>query len=516
METHDRPSGERPEEPRTGASGATPEGEPLPGASSAPEPPPGAAQAWPPPGQDQYGTTDGPQHGGAASSGHGQPYGAQGQPYGASPEQGQSYGASPERGQQYGAASGEQGQAYNPAEHGGQPPYGTTGEYPAYGAEPRGPVWWTPRRKAAAGGAALALVLAGGVAGGAVAALVGHNTTFASPTAVQPASNRSVTGIAAIAGAVQPSVVSITVTTQVGQAEGSGVILRSDGTIMTNNHVVAEAAQGGQISVKFSDGKQASATVLGTDPSTDLAVIKASGVSGLKPATFGSSDRLQVGDPVVAIGSPLGLEGSVTSGIVSALHRTLSEGSDQQQQQPQLPGQGIPGQGQQQQGGSNGATIGDAIQTDAAINPGNSGGPLVNSYGQVIGVNTAIATSGGGNGNIGVGFAIPIDTAKQVADQLIKSGKATHAYLGVTLSDAMGGGQSGALIASVQAGTPAASAGLKEGDIVTKVNGKTVDGADTLSAAIRGYQPGDKIALTYVRNGKTKTANITLTSSSGT
>jgi putative serine protease PepD len=316
---------------------------------------------------------------------------------------------------------------------------------------------------------------------------------------------------------VQPSTVSITVTTQQGQDEGTGVIIRSDGMILTNNHVVADAAGGGQISVKFNDGKKVSADIVGTDPATDLAVIKASGVSGLKPVTFGNSDQLQVGDPVVAIGSPLGLEGSVTSGIVSALHRTLTEsGQDQQQQQPPgFPGFGQ-GQGPQgQQGGSGGTAIGDAIQTDAAINPGNSGGPLVNASGQVIGINTAIATSGGGNGNIGVGFAIPIDTAKQVADQLIKTGKATHAYLGVTLSDAQGG-QQGALVASVQGGTPAASSGLKEGDIVTQVDGKAIDGADALSAAIRGHNPGDKITLTYLRNGGKHTTNVTLASSAGT
>jgi putative serine protease PepD len=288
--------------------------------------------------------------------------------------------------------------------------------------------------------------------------------------------------------------------------------------------VVADAAGGGQIAVKFNDGKKVAAEIVGTDQATDLAVIKASGVSGLKPVTFGNSDQLQVGDPVVAIGSPLGLEGSVTSGIISALHRTLTENEQDQQppQQPGLPpgfggggGQGQ-GQGQQgQQGQQGGTAIGDAIQTDAAINPGNSGGPLVNASGQVIGINTAIATSGGGNGNIGVGFAIPIDTAKQVADQLIKTGKATHAYLGVTLSDAVGE-QQGALVASVQVGTPAASAGLKEGDIVTQVDGKAIDGADALSAAVRGHNPGDKVALTYVRNGQKHTTNVTLASSTGT
>jgi putative serine protease PepD len=448
METHDRPAGERPEEAKIGASV---EAESRPGPSSASEAPHSEyAQAWPPPGPQSYGAQTEPQA-----------YGAQADPHG------------------YGAQPGAQAI----------------------------PSWWTPRRKIAAGGAALALVLGGGLAGGAIATVIGNGTTYASPTAVQPASSRGVTGIAAIARAVQPSVVSITVTAPGGQSEGSGVVMRSDGTILTNNHVVADAVQGGQISVKFSDGKKANATVLGTDAATDLAVIKASEMSGLRPATFGSSDRLQVGDPVVAIGSPLGLEGSVTSGIISALHRTLSEGGNDQQQLPQMPGR-------QSQPSGPGATIGDAIQTDAAINPGNSGGPLVNGAGQVVGVNTAIATSGVGNGSIGVGFAIPIDTAKQVAEQLIKSGKATHAYLGVTLSDATGN-QQGALVATVQSGTPAASAGLQEGDIVTQVDGKSIDGADTLSAAVRGHHPGDKIALTYVRGGQKHTTNVSLASSSG-
>jgi putative serine protease PepD len=514
METHDRPAGERPEESQ---AGTTPAVESRTGSSSTSEAQrPDDVRSWPPPEQRPYGEQAGPATP-AAYETQGEPpsYGPQ-----APQEQGgrddQPYAAHQE------AAYGAPGE---PAHGGGVAAYGASGEQPPpaggpYGAQPdpygypsqtgHGPVgWWTARRKAAAGGVALALVLTGGIAGGVVAALIDNGrTVYASPTAVQAASNKSVTGIAAIAQAAQPSVVSITVTTPTGQGEGSGVILRSDGVILTNNHVVADAAQGGQISVNFNDGKKASATVLGTDPSTDLAVIKAAGVSGLKPATLGNSDQLHVGDPVVAIGSPLGLEGSVTSGIVSALHRTLNEGDSQQQPPP-----GFPGGGQSQPGGS-GATIGDAIQTDAAINPGNSGGPLVNASGQVIGINTAIATSGASNGNIGVGFAIPIDTARQVADQLIKSGKATHAYLGVSLSDAAGD-QPGALIAGVQKGTPAASAGLQEGDIVTQVDGKTVQDAQSLSAAIRGHQPGDKISLTYVRDGSKHTVNVALASNSG-
>jgi putative serine protease PepD len=204
------------------------------------------------------------------------------------------------------------------------------------------------------------------------------------------------TSLASVAAAVEPSVVSITVRSAGQQVEGSGVVLRSDGLILTNNHVVEDAAQGGRITVEFSDGSTATATVAGTDPSTDLAVIQAEGVSGLQAATFGDSDALQVGDTVLAIGSPLGLEGSVTAGIVSALHRTFDVDAD----------------------GQAGTTINDAIQTDAPINPGNSGGPLVNSAGEVVGILTANASVSQDAGSIGVGFAIPSNQVEQVARQL--------------------------------------------------------------------------------------------------
>ncbi|MFG1877814.1 S1C family serine protease [Sphaerisporangium sp. NPDC049003] len=370
------------------------------------------------------------------------------------------------------------------------------------------PPWWTTGRKAVAGLALAAVAVGGGVAGAFVAtAAVGTKTVISSPI-VRPASDASVTTVADVARAVQPSVVSITVSSQAGQAEGSGVVLSADGLILTNNHVVAGAGQNAKVQVKFSDGKSATATVVGTDPTTDLAVVRAENVSGLTKATLGDSDKLRVGDAVLAIGSPLGLEGSVTAGIVSALDRTLTVG-DQSQQQQQLPpgwGQGGLGQGQQRQ--QSGTTIGGAIQTDAAINPGNSGGALVDASGQVVGINSAIATNGG-DGNIGVGFAIPINTAHQVADQLIKSGKATHAFLGVNLADATGDAQ-GAVIGSVQSGSPADQAGLKAGDLITKIDGKPVAGADTVVGAVRGYQPGTKVTLTYVRDGSTSTATVTL------
>ena len=299
-----------------------------------------------------------------------------------------------------------------------QPDFAAQGQWSWQGAPPPGPgapepagpaapgLFGTARGKLAAVGAAAALALGAGAGGAAVAlALTHESTVYASPTAVSGASSTSTT--AQVAAAVQPSVVSIQAQTSSGVSGGSGVILRSDGVILTNAHVVSGARQ---VAVKFSDGRTAAARVVGADSRADVAVIKAQGVSGLKPATLGDSDRLAVGDQVLAVGSPLGLDGSVTSGIVSALGREVQEGDSEQQLPPGLRGQ----LSQQQQ-----TVIKNAIQTDAAINPGNSGGALVNASGQVIGVNTAIATSGGSDGNIGVGFAIPIDSAKKTADEII-------------------------------------------------------------------------------------------------
>ncbi|MCC5577564.1 trypsin-like peptidase domain-containing protein [Microtetraspora sp. AC03309] len=367
---------------------------------------------------------------------------------------------------------------------------------------------WSGGQKAVAGLALAAVALGGGVAGAFVAnSFDNGGTVISSP--VLPVSNSSGNTIVAVAKAIQPSVVSVKVKTRTGGGEGSGVILSADGLILTNNHVVAGAGQDATVTVKFSDGTTASATVKGTDPATDLAVLQAQDVSGLTPASLGDSDKLQVGDSVLAIGSPLGLEGSVTSGIVSALDRTLTEsGQDQQQQQP-FPW------GQEQQQPTQQVTIGGMIQTDAAINPGNSGGALVNAAGQVIGINTAILTSGSGSGNIGVGFAIPINTAKMVSEQLIKTGKATHAFLGVSVADATGD-TPGAVVASITKGSPADKAGLKEADLITKIDDTVVGDAETLVGIIRRHQPGDKIAVTYTRNGRPSTATIALTENSST
>ena len=366
-------------------------------------------------------------------------------------------------------------------------------------------------RVAGVGALVLLVALGSGLAGAEIALHrdSGTTTTIASGTVVKGGTSPTET-LAKVAAAVQPSVVSIKVATSGGTDEGSGVIMTSDGSILTNNHVISSAASGGTITVTFSDGKTAKATIVGRDTSTDLAVIKASGVSGLKPATFGNSDSVHVGDTVLAIGSPLGLEGSVSAGIISALHRPVNVGSDQPQQQSPF---GDPFGQQQQSQASPSTVLNDAIQTDAPINPGNSGGPLVDAQGRVIGINSAIASLSSGtgqSGNIGVGFAIPVDEAQRVAKQLLKGQKVTHAVLGVSASDVSGG----ARVEAVTASSGAATAGLKTGDVITKVDDTTISNATELTAAIRGHQAGDTVRLTYTRNGSSHTTTATLSSGS--
>jgi putative serine protease PepD len=269
--------------------------------------------------------------------------------------------------------------------------------YPQYPVNPYPVIWQPPRppqrwrRRAAGGAAALVLVIGGGAAGAATVHELSAHRTTGSPVAATTASDSA--SFADVVAKVQPAIVDITVDGASGQGEGSGVVIRSDGMILTNNHVVTGAGQGATLTVTFSDGTRRPATVVGTDPGTDLAVVQVSGVSGLTVATFGDSGALRTGDTVVALGSPLGLTGTVTEGIVSALHRQLTVDSTRYT---------------------------NMIQTDAALNEGNSGGALITTGGQVVGINTAIATSGDGStGSIGVGFAIPSDTARSVADTLM-------------------------------------------------------------------------------------------------
>jgi putative serine protease PepD len=366
-------------------------------------------------------------------------------------------------------------------------PYATT----AYGQDPARPSTGRWRRAvvATAAGAALA-VTAGGVGGFVGYAM--HPDGAGSPLQTigdtgggQPAApvvDRS--SLSTIAASIQPTVVVIST----GSGEGSGVVVSGDGYIVTNNHVVEGAR--GSVDVTFNSGRKVRASIVGTDPKTDLAVVKAD-ATGLTFATWGDSDAVKVGDTVLAIGSPLGLQGSVTAGIVSALHRTITVGGNQQS--PFDTGDGR-------------TTLGDAIQTDAPINPGNSGGALVNLNGQVIGINTAIATSGT-NGNIGVGFAISANRARSVADQLIKGEKVSHPYLGVRIADAESGG---AEIAQVEPGGPAAEAGLREGDVVTKVGDRPVSGSETLVGAIQSSSVGSELTLTVIRGGSEQTITVTV------
>jgi putative serine protease PepD len=304
----------------------------------------------------------------------------------------------------------------------------------------------------------------------------------------EPAANASGLSVSDIYQRTQKGVVEITVTTsrstnpfggqQTQQAQGSGFVYDSNGRIITNQHVVDGATS---ISVRFWNGKTYKAELVGSDPSTDLAVIKVDApASVLTPLTLADSNAVAVGDNVVAIGSPFGLENTVTSGIVSALHRQMTS--------------------------PNNFSIDDSIQTDAAINHGNSGGPLLNAEGQVIGVNAQIESDSGGND--GVGFAIPSNTVKSIVSELISTGKAQHAYLGVsveTVNGAVG-------ITEVRAGTPAADAGLQSGDRITSVDGKPISSADGLTSAISAKKPGDTVSITYSRGGQSHTVKIQLAS----
>jgi len=326
----------------------------------------------------------------------------------------------------------------------------------------------------------------------------GGNGSTVVKSPVQPAANGSVEQVA---NRVLPSVVQINVQGRQEAGSGSGIIISSDGEILTNNHVVSIASGGGTITVNFNDGSAARAHVIGTDPATDVAVIKAQGVSGLKPATLGSSSNLQVGEEVVAIGSPFGLESTVTSGIVSALNRPVSVG--------QVAGPSSPD------------TTYPAIQTDAAINPGNSGGPLVDMNGNVVGIDASIrstgSTLGGEPGSIGLGFAIPIDEVLPIVHQILDGQTPTHARLGVTVTDTKrdNGLLTGAGIVSVSPGSAAAQAGLRKGDVVTRVDHHVITGAESLVATVRGYRPGNTVTLTVVRGSSTLPIKVTLGSDQG-
>ncbi|MBC7594648.1 MAG: trypsin-like peptidase domain-containing protein [Kineosporiaceae bacterium] len=351
-------------------------------------------------------------------------------------------------------------------------------------------------------GAIILLGVAGGAAGAA-----GYEAATGNDSGVVSSLDSNNTGTSPEAGAVEkvaqkvlPSVVQINVKGATEAGSGTGIIISSDGDILTNNHVVESAADSGTITVSFNDGSISQATILGRDPVTDLAVIKAKDKSGLTPATLGSSGDLKVGQDVVAIGSPFGLESTVTSGIVSALNRPVSSSDGS---------------------GNNAGTVFPAVQTDAAINPGNSGGPLVDLEGRVVAINSAIRTNGtssADSGSIGLGFAIPIDLAKSVSKQLVKGEKVQHARIGITVGNSVSGDgitTTGAEVKDVTSDGAGDKAGIKKGDIITALNGNPVASADGLVASIRGYQPGEKVTLTYLRDGKKQTTDVTLSSDGG-
>jgi putative serine protease PepD len=352
----------------------------------------------------------------------------------------------------------------------------------------------------------MALICA--VLGGAIGGLVGRSdsddthvksVTIGATSNPTARSDRRINSVAAVASRILPSVVSIEVKQGAGGDAGSGIVLSRSGYILTNNHVIAAAKRGGELAVILPDKSRVPATVVG-EPDTvdDIAVIKVSGVDDLAPAAIGDSSNLAVGDPVVAVGSPLGLAGTVTSGIVSALNRPVEAG-------------GVAGVAED---------VIDAIQTDAAINPGNSGGPLVDSEGRVVGVNSAIASlstasiTSQQSGSIGLGFAIPINEAKRIAEQIITRGYATHAIIGVRLDPTYEG--DGAKVSTsstgenVTSGGPADKAGIKPGDVIVAVDQERITTADELIVAIRRRVPGSEIELTYLRNGHRTTVTVKL------
>jgi putative serine protease PepD len=424
--------------------------------------------------------------------------------------------------------------------YGQQPPYRQQ-PYGSFGGGQAGPAGGPPppqlgvqRNRSRAGAlavGALAIAVVSAGIGGAAASVIEHNgqlpiasdgTSLGGAAPSLPAANAPVGTVEQVAAKVVPSVVMLQTDLGRQSEEGSGIILSSDGLILTNNHVVATAAnpvhagpphappEGGgprdrervpdseraggppKTTVTFSDGRTAEFTVVGADPTTDIAVVRVQGISGLTPISLGSSANLRVGQPVMAVGSPLGLEGTVTTGIVSALNRPVSTTGETGNQN----------------------TVLDAIQTDAAINPGNSGGALVNMSGQLVGVNSAIATLGGESpdaqsGSIGLGFAIPVDQAKRIADELIKTGTASHASLGVQVTNDKG--TPGAKVVEVVPNGAAAAAGLPSGVVVTKVDDRPVNSADALVAAVRSKAPGDKVTLTFKDpSGDSKTVQVTL------
>jgi putative serine protease PepD len=442
------------------------------------------------------GAVSGEAPGQAAASAGGEPagvpaqqewFGSTGQGYGVPPR---SEWARPGEQVLYGSAVGQQA--------GGPPPPGAQYLVRPGQPPPQRPEQQTQRR--GSGGLVVGVAVLSLLVGGGAGALGGYltaesnasnapvtNALDQAPPADQTSSAPAGT-VEAVAQKVSPTVVQLQVQGRSAAGEGSGFIISSDGLIVTNNHVVEVAADNGKITAVFSDGSSTPATIVGRDPTSDVAVVKAQDKTGLPTVELGKSESLKVGQGVVAIGSPFELSGTVTSGIVSSLHRPTRAGGEDGSQ----------------------ATVMDAIQTDAAINPGNSGGPLVNMQGQVIGINSAIYSPQGGGGgqqggSVGIGFAIPIDQARRTADEIVKTGKATQTVLGVSVRDNQEGG---ALVVNVVAGGAGEKAGLKSGDVVTKLDDRRIDTSDALVAAVRSHAPGDKVRLELSNGSRTVEATL--------
>ena len=364
--------------------------------------------------------------------------------------------------------------------------------------------WWTapqsePKKARVSMGSAVIIAVIAGLVGSAAGNLSSGGSFFGHKVNLVSVSNtieRKPDSVAGIAKRVLPSVVSISTESANGGGTGSGFIIDSSGYILTNNHVVEDAVSSGTIRVSLNDGRTIGAKIIGRDTSYDLAVLKIA-ASNLPALQFGDSEKIQVGDTVIAIGSPLGLAGTVTSGIISAKNRAVTAG-----------------------GSNGGNSFINALQTDAAINPGNSGGPLVDATGAVIGVNSAIASLGQSygsqSGSIGLGFAIPINQARKTANQLIKTGKSTYPIIGISIDTSFPG--AGVKIAksdnAISVGGPADKAGLQAGDIIIEFEGKVVANSDELIVAVRAKSVGDTVTVLYLRSGVSHTAKVTLVAAS--
>ena len=342
-----------------------------------------------------------------------------------------------------------------------------------------------------------ALAVGGGLGAGIASAANSSTSTPAANTTTSGSSSGqvSVCDVTSVANQVIPSVVTISARGAEGGGTGSGEVIKSDGYILTNNHVIAIAANGGSVEVQFADGQTVPATIVGRDPQTDLAVLKVDTSAKLKVIAIGSSSSVVVGQATVVIGAPLGLSGTVTSGIVSALDRSI-----------QVPGED-----------NSAALLVGAIQTDAAINPGNSGGSMVNCSGQLIGVPTAgAAVPNSPGGSIGLGFAIPVNLAMTIADEIISTGSVTHAYFGLGAvpippsAAAQAGVPEGLYVQTVTPGGPAAKAGLRTGDVITKINGQPATSTVQLQELTLTMKPGATVQLEYSRSGQSATATVTL------